>query len=1435
MNRRSRWRTPTRSPRAARSRSRCLANDVDPDSTLVYAEVIIAAQPSHGSAVVGATGIEYTHNGSETTADSFTYKVNDGALDSDIITVSITVTPVNDAPAAMADTDTVAEGGMVSVAVLANDVDPDSTLSYAEVIIAAQPSHGSAVMGATGIEYTHDGSETTADSFTYWVNDGSGDSNTVTVSITVTPVNDVPFAVADADTVAEGGTVLVAVLANDSDPDSTLAYANLSLQSAPTNGIAVVDATGVTYTHDGSETSTDSFTYRVNDGSRDSSTVTVSITVTPVNDAPVALADTSTVGRGATVSVAVLANDVDPDSTLAYAGVNIVAQPSHGTAVVGATGVTYTHDGSETTADSFTYQVSDGALDSDIVTVSITVTPFNDSPVAVADVATVAEGGTVSVAVLANDTDPDSTLAYASVSIQTLPTNGSAVVGATGVTYTHDGSETTADSFTYRVNDGFVDSNTVTVAITVTPANDAPVAIEDLGTVAEGASLSVAVLANDVDPDSTLAYTNVVLQSQPSHGTAVVGATGVTYTHDGSEGSTDAFTYQVNDGSGDSNTVTVSITVTPVNDVPAAIADTGTVAEGGTVVVAVLANDLDPDSTLTYTNVSLMSAPTNGIAVMDARGVKYTHNGSETSSDAFTYQVKDGSGDSNTVTVSITVTPIDDAPSAVADSDAVAEGGTVSVAVLANDIDTDSTLAYANVDIASAPANGIAVVGATGVTYTHNGSETSTDAFTYRVNDGSRDSNTVTVSITVTPVNDAPVAVADTSTVAEGGTVLVAVLANDLDPDSTLGYTNVSLASAPTNGIAVVGAAGITYTHNGSETNADAFTYRVNDGSLDSNTVTVSIAVTPVDDAPVALANDPYTIAQGLALALDASGSADPEGPLARFEWDCTDDGVFDVSDNAGTGLTCTYAEVGSYTARLRVTDLAGRTAETTAAVTVGNVDPVITSSPPLDALEGALWTYAAVAVDPGAARVWSLSAGAPVGMAVAATGIVTWTPTYEQAVVGAADVDLIVADGNGGTDSERFTITVATIDDDADGIPDTWESDNGLDPDGPSDAALDADNDGLTNLQEWQQGTDPASFDGPSTPVLRSPIGRIKVSTSTPTLSLTNAIDPQDEALTYELEVYAEEALTTRLDAAVEVAGDPSGTTSWTVSVPLAENTVVWWRARASDPWTSSPWTAPESFLVDVTNEAPEPPVLVYPVDDARTSRQPTLTWSLSADPEGDEVTYDVELRDLSGSLVTSAEDVAGGNAEGQWTVDKTLDEGGAYTWRARAVDSDGLQSDWSDEAPFRSGDTNAAPTGVAFVTPLDGDEVADVSQLEASAGADPEGSALSYHFELDTVATFDGVDLKVADLPGGTDPIVWDLAEVGIVLPAGTTWFARVQATDSDGIGSVPDTIRFAVADAPDDTDPGAGCGCESGPGGSAAMILLVATMLGLRRRRR
>ena len=151
-------------------------------------------------------------------------------------------------------------------------------------------------------------------------------------------------------------------------------------------------------------------------------------------------------------------------------------------------------------------------------------------------------------------------------------------------------------------------------------------------------------------------------------------------------------------------------------------------------------------------------------------------------------------------------------------------------------------------------------------TYTHNGGETTTDAFTYKVNDGTVDGNTVTVSITITvvPVNNAPIAVADTYTVNEGATLTInaalGVLNNDTDSDGDP-ITSI-LVSSVSNGTLTLNADGsFTYTHNGSKTLNDSFTYKVNDGKIDGNTVTVAIIITnhTVNHIPIAVLDSAST------------------------------------------------------------------------------------------------------------------------------------------------------------------------------------------------------------------------------------------------------------------------------------------------------------------------------------------------------------------------------------------------------------------------------------------------------------------------------------------------------------------------------------------------------------------------------------------------
>ena len=653
-----------------------LANDTDADGTIDPTTVAIVDQPTQASSfsvdpVTGA--VSYTHNGLGT-ADSFTYTVldNQGAI-SNTATVTVNLTPANQSPVAVADATTIDDGAATVIDILANDTDADGTIDPTTVAIVDQPTQAASfsVDPVTGaVSYTHNGSGT-ADSFTYTVLDNQGAiSNTATVTINLNGSNQSPIAVDDSVSIDDGTSVMIDLLANDSDPDGSLNPNRVTIVDFPQHvtGLLLNLLTGeVTYTHDGSGL-TDSFTYSVQDNEGAVSNVaTVIINLNGSNQSPVAVADATTIDDGAATVIDILANDTDADGTIDPTTVAIVDQPTQAASfsvdpVTGA--VSYTHNGSGT-ADSFTYTVLDnqGAI-SNTATVTINLTPANQSPVAVADATTIDDGAATVIDILANDTDADGTIDPTTVAIVDQPTQAASisvdpVTGA--VSYTHNGSGTT-DSFTYTVldNQGAI-SNTATVTINLTPANQSPVAVADATTIDDGAATVIDILANDTDADGTIDPTTVAIVDQPTQASSfsvdpVTGA--VSYTHNGS-GTADSFTYTVLDNQGAiSNTATVTINLTPANQSPVAVADATTIDDGAATVIDILANDTDADGTIDPTTVAIVDQPTqaSSFSVDPVTGaVSYTHNGSGTA-DSFTYTVLDNQGAiSNTATVTITI------------------------------------------------------------------------------------------------------------------------------------------------------------------------------------------------------------------------------------------------------------------------------------------------------------------------------------------------------------------------------------------------------------------------------------------------------------------------------------------------------------------------------------------------------------------------------------------------------------------------------------------------------------------------------------------------------------------------------------------------------------------------------------------------------------
>ena len=780
---------------------------------------------------------------------------------------------------------------------------------------------------------TFTGTPREEDSYEIWVfvttpHGESSASFTLTVEVAT---NTPPVAGDDTATVAEGGSVDItasALLANDTDAeDDTL---TVTAVGAAVNGTVSLsaDKATVTYTHDGSETTSGSFTYTVNDGAA-TDTGTVSVTVSPVNDPPVAGDDTATVAEGGSVDItaaSLLENDSDPES--ATLTITAFGGAVNGTVSLSAdkATVTYTHNGSETTSGSFTYTVSDGA-ETDTGTVSIAVSAVNDAPVAPSIPNQSAAEATAFTYQAPAFTDPEGdTLTYTA----TL-SNGTALptwLSFDAATRTFTGTPQEADtpaSLTIRLtatDDGTPPaSSSATFTLSVPETNNQPPPPQvssQTATVGRAFSYTVPEVT---DPDGDkLTYTAAlsdgsVLPAWLSFNagtrtfsgtpqTALVGGyTIVVSVKDQSLSSKASFVL----------TVEVAANRAPV--APTLSAQTATEDEAFSHQAPAFT---DPDNdTLTYT--ATLSDGTVLPTWLSFTAATRTFTGTPQEADtpaSLTIRLTatdDGTPPaSSSASFALTVTAVNDAPVAVDDTATVAEGGSVDItasSLLANDSDPENdTLTITAVGGAVNGTGSLSTDKAT-VTYTHDGSETTSGSFTYTVSDGAA-TDTATVAVTVTPVNDPPVAGDDTATVAEGGSVDIAassLLENDSDPENAT-LTITAVAGAVNGRVSLsTDKATVTYTHDGSETTSGSFTYTVSDGTA-TDTATVTVTVTPVNDPPVAPSIPNQTAQEAAAFTYQAPAFTDPEGDPLTYTAALSDDSAlptwldFDPATRTFTG-----------------------------------------------------------------------------------------------------------------------------------------------------------------------------------------------------------------------------------------------------------------------------------------------------------------------------------------------------------------------------------------------------------------------------------------------------------------------------------------------------------------------------------------------------
>lgn len=637
-------------------------------------------------------------------------------------------------------------------------------------------------------------------------------------------------------------------------------------------------------------------------------------------------------------------------------------------------------------------------------------TPATGPPIARPDAASTPEETPVTIDVLANDEDADFGLAVGSVTVVLAAASGMTSVNPlTGaITYTPKLNFTGIDAFAYQVCDAGSPSEcaTAVVSINVTPVNDPPTAINDVGaTFEDDPPLNLpftALLANDIDVDlvtgDILTISNVT--DSLSGAIVTINGTNVIYNHTGlfqslaaGANTTDLFTYTVRDTAGATSTATVTMTITGRNDNPAAMDDEWAASADGPAVIQpasfFLANDTDIDIGDVLTIVSIDDTGTSGAVSLNGNMVTYDPGeafldlgGGQNATDTFTYTIDDGHGGQDTATVTVNIVGVNNPPVANDDQgEAIEDGEPVALAtsfLLSNDSDPDAGDTLSVTGVTNSVAGSTVTLVEPDVIYDHTGlfqelgaGANTTDTFTYTIEDIQGATATATVTMTITGVNDVPVAQDDEGDASEDGgpvTLLSAdILSNDSDIDigDSIFISNVTDSTA--GAIVSLVVDGIEYDPGelfqnlGAGANAtDTFTYTIEDSQGATATATVTMNITGENDAPQAVDDMVEVLKQSpplvIPIATLLSNDVDPDDADVLSLVSVTDSmagaTVTIMNDDVIYDFTGLFGDLGdeemvSDTFTYTIEDTSGAQSTATVTVTInGSNDPPVVAKP---------------------------------------------------------------------------------------------------------------------------------------------------------------------------------------------------------------------------------------------------------------------------------------------------------------------------------------------------------------------------------------------------------------------------------------------------------------------------------------------------------
>jgi len=821
----------------------------DPDGDSITFRVI--AFPKKGALSGDPPKPIYTPNTEFFGEDSFSFSANDGVFESNVAVINIIVRAIDDPPIAKPQSVTLDEDS--SIKIILEGEDPEGKPIRFRII--NPPLYGSMTGTAPDLIYKPNPDFSGKDSFTFTVNDGVFDSITpATVEIIVNPQPDPPSAKSLSFTIDEDQSASITLIGRDPDND-VLTY---KIIDVPMNGTISGTPPILTYSPKPNFYGNDSFVYLVNDGVFDSNKAIVDITIRSVPDPPVVYPQSIVTHEDQSINIALTGSDPDGDAIK----FKIMSSPKNGTLSGTPPSIIYTPKPDFYGTDSFTFFANDGAFDSELGLISITVIAVNDPPIAEPQSIILDEDTSKKIILKGKDTE-GSPITFKVVD---KPSNGVLEETITGLTYTPYPNFFGNDSFTFVANDGEINSELATVNIKVNPIPDPPVSDSKIYTLDEDTTIKIVLTGTDPDGDK---LTFKVI-SNPRHGQLNGKAPDLTYIPVANFNGDDEFTFIANDGIFDSNPVNIKLKINSSIESPIAYSQELSMDEDTKINISLKGDDADGDK-ITFV---VISKPTNGVLSGNPPDLIYTPKENYNGIDSFSFAAKDEIFTSNTAKVTLNIRPMPDPPIAHSQLVFVGEDQKIRIILTGEDPDGDQL----KFKIESDPANGVLSGTPPDLIYAPIPNFNGSDRFTFSVSDALFVSKPAEISITINPVNDTPIVIAQTITLDEDTSINITLTGTDIDGDNI----NFRIVSNPQHGFLSGVIPNIIYTPNPDFFGYDRFTFIANDGQLDSEIAVVDLTINNIPDSPIAEPQN-VTVNEDNSLNIKLTGR-DPDGDSITFK-----------------------------------------------------------------------------------------------------------------------------------------------------------------------------------------------------------------------------------------------------------------------------------------------------------------------------------------------------------------------------------------------------------------------------------------------------------------------------------------------------------------------------------------------------------------------